>query len=48
MTAVAAMTLVEQGKLNLDDHVAKVLPELAKPEVIVSTTATEIKTRPAT
>ncbi|KAL1407743.1 hypothetical protein Q8F55_007177 [Vanrija albida] len=47
VTAVGAMQLVEQGKIGLDDPVGKVLPELANPEVIVSTTPEETKTRPA-
>ena len=34
ITSVAAMQLVERGKLKLDEPVAKHLPELAKPDVI--------------
>ncbi|MFI5399735.1 MAG: serine hydrolase domain-containing protein [SAR324 cluster bacterium] len=35
-TAVAVMTLVEDGKLLLSDHVSQYLPELAKREVAIS------------
>jgi CubicO group peptidase (beta-lactamase class C family) len=34
LTATAAMQLVEQGKLQLDEPISKVLPELAKPQVL--------------
>jgi methyl acetate hydrolase len=34
VTSVAAMQLVEQGKLTLDDPIAKVLPQLARPQVL--------------
>ena len=34
VTSVAAMQLVEQGKLTLDDPIAKVLPQLAAPQVL--------------
>ena len=34
VTAVAAMQLVEQGKLQLDEPIGKVLPELAAPQVL--------------
>lgn len=34
VTSVAAMQLVEQGKLNLEDPIAKVLPDLASPQVL--------------
>ena len=34
LTATAAMQLVEQGKLNLDEPISKVLPELAAPQVL--------------
>jgi methyl acetate hydrolase len=34
VTSVAAMQLVEQGKLQLDDPIGKVLPELAAPQVL--------------
>lgn len=34
LTSVAAMQLVEQGKLSLHDDVGTVLPELADPEVL--------------
>ena len=34
ITATAAMQLVEQGKLSLDDPIGKVLPDLAAPHVL--------------
>jgi len=34
VTSVAAMQLVEQGKLHLDEPIGKVLPELAAPQVL--------------
>jgi CubicO group peptidase (beta-lactamase class C family) len=34
LTATAAMQLVEQGKLQLDEPISKVLPELATPKVL--------------
>src|ERR1700738_920550 len=34
VTSVAAMQLVEQGKLQLDDSIGNVLPELAAPQVL--------------
>ena len=37
ITSVAAMTLVEQGKLGLNDPVSKYLPELADRKVLVET-----------
>src|ERR1700676_2407952 len=33
-TATACMQLIEQGRLHLDDDVAKYLPELASPQVL--------------
>src|SRR5215468_11164843 len=34
ITATAAMQLVEQGKLQLDEPMGKLLPELAAPQVL--------------
>lgn len=34
ITSVAAMQLVEQGKLSLDEPISRVLPELANPQVL--------------
>src|ERR1051325_11276355 len=34
ITAAAAMQLVEQGKLSLDEPIGKVLPDLASPQVL--------------
>ncbi|WP_315836347.1 serine hydrolase domain-containing protein [Bradyrhizobium prioriisuperbiae] len=34
VTTAAAMQLVEQGKLSLDDPIGKVLPDLASPQVL--------------
>jgi CubicO group peptidase (beta-lactamase class C family) len=50
VTAVAAMQLIEQGRLALDDPVAKFFPEFAKPMVLESFDAATgaYKLRPAT
>ncbi|WOO78411.1 Acyltransferase LovD [Vanrija pseudolonga] len=48
ITSVAAMQLVAAGKIGLDDDVGRVCPELASPDVVVSSTDTEITTRKAT
>jgi methyl acetate hydrolase len=34
LTSAAAMQLVEQGKLSLDDPISKLLPDLASPQVL--------------
>src|SRR6476661_9873851 len=34
ITSAAGMQLVEQGKLSLDDPIAKLLPDLASPQVL--------------
>ena len=50
ITCVAVMTLVEQGKLGLDDPVAKYLPELKDLRVLGDAkddTGTEVATVPA-
>jgi methyl acetate hydrolase len=48
MTAVAAMQLVEQGKLSLDAPIGKLLPDLAAPQVLEGFDANgEPKLRPA-
>jgi CubicO group peptidase (beta-lactamase class C family) len=48
ITSTAAMLLVEQGKLSLDDPIGKVLPELAAPQVLEGfSTAGEPKLRMA-
>jgi CubicO group peptidase (beta-lactamase class C family) len=48
VTAVACMQLVEQGKLQLDDPVGKLMPELASPKVLQGFDATGAPTlRPA-
>ena len=36
VTSVAAMQLVQQGKLQLDEPIGNVLPELASPQVLES------------
>jgi methyl acetate hydrolase len=47
ITGAAAMQLVERGKLSLDEPAAKVLPEIARKEVLVSIGADgTVKTRP--
>ncbi len=38
VTAIAAMLLVEEGKLSLDDPVAKYIPEFAQMRVATSDT----------
>ncbi|OQW61544.1 MAG: 1,4-butanediol diacrylate esterase [Proteobacteria bacterium SG_bin9] len=49
VTGAAAMQLVEQGKLSLDDPIDKILPDLAKPQVLDGFDADgEPKLRPAT
>ena len=40
ITAAAAMQLVEQGKLSLDDPISKLLPDLASPQVLEGFDAT--------
>jgi methyl acetate hydrolase len=40
ITATAAMQLVEQGKLSLDDPISKLLPDLASPQVLEGFDAT--------
>src|SRR5260370_17523178 len=48
ITAAAGMQLVEQGKLSLDAPIAKVLPDLASPQVFEGFAASvEPKLRPA-
>ena len=48
ITAAAAMQLVEQGKLSLDEPIGKVLPDLASPQVLEGFDAKgEPKLRPA-
>lgn len=49
ITSAAAMQLVEQGKLSLDEPIGKVLPDLAKPQVLEGFDSTGApKLRPAT
>ena len=49
ITAAAAMQLVEQGKLSLDEPIGTVLPDLASPQVLEGFDAGgEPKLRPAT
>jgi CubicO group peptidase (beta-lactamase class C family) len=47
VTAVATLALVEDGKLGLDDPLAKFLPEFAAPQVLVGGTANAPKLEPA-
>src|SRR5437762_4496697 len=48
ITSTAAMQLVEQGKLALDEPIAAVLPELASPQILEGFDAAgEPKLRPA-
>lgn len=46
VTAVAALMLVEEGRLSLDDPVGDHLPAFAHPRVYESGSGTEIRTRP--
>src|SRR3954462_9462247 len=48
ITSAAAMQLVEQGKLSLDEPIGKLLPDLANPQVLEGFDAKgEPKLRPA-
>ncbi|MFF7449016.1 MULTISPECIES: serine hydrolase [unclassified Streptomyces] len=47
VTAVAALTLVEEGRLSLDDPVARHLPAFADARVYVSGSGADMVTRPA-
>ena len=48
ITATAALCLLEQGKLSLDDPIRDVLPELAAPRVLEGFTVTgQPQLRPA-
>ncbi|MFI6370419.1 serine hydrolase domain-containing protein [Streptomyces sp. NPDC050546] len=47
VTAVAALLLVEEGRLSLDDPVAGHLPAFAEPRVYVSGSGADVRTRPA-
>ncbi|MFI9772359.1 serine hydrolase domain-containing protein [Streptomyces sp. NPDC052415] len=47
VTAVAALLLVEEGKLSLDDPVGRHLPAFAEPRVYVEGSGTDVRTRPA-
>ncbi|GGW48188.1 serine hydrolase domain-containing protein [Streptomyces caelestis] len=48
VTAVAALLLVEEGRLSLDDPVADHLPAFAEPRVYVGGSGPDVRTRPAT
>lgn len=47
VTSVAALILVEEGRLSLDDPVARHLPEFADPQVYESGAGPTLRTRPA-
>lgn len=47
VTSVAALTLVEEGRLFLDDPVSRYIPAFAEPRVYESGSGTETVTRPA-
>ncbi|MFE2261520.1 serine hydrolase domain-containing protein [Streptomyces griseosporeus] len=47
VTAVAALLLVEEGRLSLDDPVERHLPAFANPRVYVSGSGEDVVTRPA-
>ncbi|MEV7072129.1 serine hydrolase domain-containing protein [Streptomyces sp. NPDC091972] len=47
VTSVAALMLVEEGRLSLDDPVAEYLPAFARPRVYVDGSGDGVTTRPA-
>ena len=47
VTAVAALLLVEEGRLSLDDPIAEYLPAFAEPRVYVDGSGADLTTRPA-
>ncbi|MBD9722128.1 serine hydrolase [Streptomyces caniscabiei] len=47
VTSVAALILVEEGRLSLDDPVSRHLPEFAEPRVYESGEGADVRTRPA-
>ncbi|TQJ91141.1 serine hydrolase [Streptomyces sp. SLBN-31] len=47
VTSVAALILVEEGRLSLDDPVARHLPAFADPQVYESGSGADVRTRPA-
>ncbi|AZS83883.1 serine hydrolase domain-containing protein [Streptomyces griseoviridis] len=47
VTTVAALTLVEEGRLSLDDPVHRHLPAFAEPRVYVGGSGLDLRTRPA-
>ncbi|MEU1048529.1 serine hydrolase domain-containing protein [Streptomyces sp. NPDC005897] len=47
VTSVAVLTLVEEGRLSLDDPVDRYLPAFAGPRVYVGGTGDDVVTRPA-
>ncbi|MFI6931440.1 serine hydrolase domain-containing protein [Streptomyces sp. NPDC050287] len=47
VTAVAALLLVEEGRLSLDDPVERHIPSFAEPRVYVSGSGADMVTRPA-
>ena len=47
VTAVAVLTLVEEGRLSLDDPVDRYLPTFAEPRVYVEGSGADVVTRPA-
>ena len=47
VTSVAAMILVEEGKIALDDPISRWLPELSHPHVVLEPTASLDRTEPA-
>ncbi|UUU26167.1 serine hydrolase domain-containing protein [Streptomyces sp. DSM 40750] len=47
VTSVAALILIEEGRLALTDPISRYLPEFAEPRVYVSGEGSDIQTRPA-
>ncbi|MEU3979040.1 serine hydrolase domain-containing protein [Streptomyces sp. NPDC026672] len=47
VTSVAALMLVEEGRLSLDDPLARYLPEFAEPRVYEGGSGDDVRTRPA-
>ncbi|MEU1040374.1 serine hydrolase domain-containing protein [Streptomyces sp. NPDC005551] len=47
VTSVAALMLLEEGRIGLDDPVARHLPAFADPQVYVAGSGADVRTRPA-
>jgi CubicO group peptidase (beta-lactamase class C family) len=47
VTGIACMQAVEQGLMDLDEPVGRLVPELADPKIVVDSTATTMELRKA-